>query len=185
MIEIRALLQAFQDGYTRRDPAGLDAFMELFTPAAEVIGTGGMTPGESEWYRGRGSAREMIAADWDGWGDFRLDLENATIQFDGGAGWLAAPATVTITIGEAEYARYLDYLKEHILEMPLPPKEKLLYILRGASSTLYELERGETFTWPLRFTAVVVQTPDGWKFAQVHFSFPTLNFPDARIFSGE
>ena len=33
------LLQSFQDGYTRRDLTQVDAFMELFLPDAEIIGT--------------------------------------------------------------------------------------------------------------------------------------------------
>jgi hypothetical protein len=48
-------------------------------------------------------------------------------------------------------------------------------------NTIYELRRGEKFIWPLRFTAVVVQTPDGWKFSQMNFSFPTIYFPDVRV----
>lgn len=42
--EIRALLRTFQDGYTRRDLSQVDAFMDLFTPDAEVIGTTGNSP---------------------------------------------------------------------------------------------------------------------------------------------
>ena len=37
------------------------------------------------------------------------------------------------------------------------------------------------FVWALRLTAVVVRDMDGWKFAQVNFSFPTIYFPDVRI----
>jgi len=47
--EILTLLHDFQEGYIRRDPAGLDAFMALFTPDAEVIGTNGVRPGVDEW----------------------------------------------------------------------------------------------------------------------------------------
>ena len=57
--EIRALLQTFQDGYTRRDVTQTDDFMELFTSDAEVIGTNGVRPGVDEWYMERASAREQ------------------------------------------------------------------------------------------------------------------------------
>ena len=36
--EITTLLQAFQEGYTRRDVSQVDAFMDLFTDDCEVIG---------------------------------------------------------------------------------------------------------------------------------------------------
>ena len=39
----------------------------------------------------------------------------------------------------------------------------------------------EKFVWALRFTAVVVREADGWKFAQMNFSFPTIYFPDVRL----
>jgi hypothetical protein len=77
--EIRALLQVFQAGYTRRDVSQVDAFMELFTTDAEVIGTNGMKPGAGEWYMDRASARELVEGDWEGWGDLRLDLDSMSV----------------------------------------------------------------------------------------------------------
>ena len=183
--EIRALLQTFQDGYTRRDLSQVDAFMELFTPNAEVIGTNGFQPGTAEWYMDRTAARELVHGDWEGWGDFRLDLESASIHARGDVGWIAATATVTQRIGEENYASYLEYVKAYIERPDISAEQKLHNILRGGTNTVYELRRGETFIWPLRFTAVVVRQPEGWKFAQVNFSFPTVYFPDVRLFENK
>jgi hypothetical protein len=60
-------------------------------------------------------------------------------------------------------------------------EQKLLYVLRGGTNTLYELRRGEKFVWALRFTAVVVRSVEGWKFVQMNFSFPTIYVPDVRL----
>lgn len=179
--EIRSLLQAFQEGYTRRDLTQLDAFMELFTPDAEIIGTNGVKPGEDEWYTSRAAARQMIQGDWETWGDLRLDMDSAAIHALGEVGWIAAAATVSQTIGKENYATFLDFVQQFIATSPLSAEEKLLYILRGGTNTVYELHRGEKFVWALRFTAVIVHSPDGWKFAQVNFSFPTIYFPDVRL----
>lgn len=178
---IRALLHIFQEGYTRRDLAHVDAFMELFLPEAEVIGTNGVRPGRDEWYTSRDAARDLVIGDWEGWGDLRLDLATASIHAHDAVGWIAATATVSQTIGAENYAAYLARVREFIDASPLPAEEKLHYILRGGTNTVYELRRGEHFVWPLRFTAVVVRRADGWKFAQVNFSFPTVYFPDVRI----
>ena len=179
--EILALLQAFQDGYTRRDLAQVDAFMQLFAPDAEVIGTNGVRPGQDEWYLDRQAARELVHGDWEGWGDFRLDLDAVSVHSLGDVGWVAATATVTQRIGEENYASYLAYVREYI-DRPGPSAEQKLHnILRGGTNTVFELRRGENFVWPLRFTAVVVRQADEWKFAQVNFSFPTVYFPDVRI----
>ena len=179
--EIRALLQAFQDGYTRRDLTQVDAFMTLFTEHAEVIGTNGVAPGVDEWYTDRLSARELVAGDWEGWGDLRLDLESIAIHSRGDVGWVAAAATVTKVIGEENYVSYLEFVKHLIDDSGLSPEQKLLHILHGGTNTVYELRRGEKFVWALRFTAVVVRESDGWKFAQMNFSFPTIYFPDVRL----
>lgn len=182
---IRNLLHEFQDGYTRRDPARLDAFMELFASDAEAIGTNGVRPGVDEWYTSRATARELVVGDWEGWGDLRLDLDTVSIHTRESAGWIAAAATVTETIGAENYDAFLAGVKEFIETSPLPAEQKLHYILRGGSNTVYELRRGETFVWPLRFTAVVVRgDEERWQFTQVNFSFPTVYFPDVRIDAG-
>jgi ketosteroid isomerase-like protein len=180
--EIRALLQKFQDGYATRDLTQVDAFMELFTPDVEVIGTNGFKPNADEWYTNRAAARELVYGDWEGWGDVRLDLENASIHAHGDAGWIAAPATVTQTIGGENYASFLELIKQYIERPGISAEQKLHYILRGGTNTVYELRRGEKFVWALRLTAVVVRDGDAWKFAQMHFSFPTIYFPDVRLF---
>lgn len=181
--EIRSLLQKFQDGYTQRDPEQVDAFMELFTENTEVIGTNGVKPGMDEWYTDRASARELVAGDWEGWGDLRLDLDTMSVRSHGVVGWVAASATVTKTIGAENYQSYLEFIKSFIDDTKLSAEQKLLHILRGGTNTVYELRRGENFVWALRFTAVVVREADEWKFAQMNFSFPTIYFPDVRLFS--
>jgi ketosteroid isomerase-like protein len=179
--EIRLLMQTFQDGYTRRDLSRVDSFMELFVEDAEVIGTNGVKPGMDEWYMDRASARELVAGDWEGWGDLRLDLDSMSVHSRGDVGWVAASATVTKVIGEENYASYLEFVKNLIEHSELSAEQKLLHILRGGANTVYELRRGEKFVWALRFTAVVIRDADGWKFAQMNFSFPTIYFPDLRL----
>lgn len=179
--EILSLLQTFQDGYTRRDQARLDSFMELFTPNAEVIGTNGIRPNDGEWYTNRETARDLVNGDWESWGDLHLEMDSASIHTQGEVGWLTVPATVTQTIGSENYESFLKFIHEFLASSPLPAEEKLHYILRGGTNTVYELRRGERFVWALRLTAVVVKEEDQWKFAQMHFSFPTIYFPDVRI----
>jgi ketosteroid isomerase-like protein len=180
--EIRQLLQTFQDGYIRRDVSQVDSFMELFTTDAEIIGTNGVKPGVDEWYLDRASARELVEGDWQGWGDLRLDLDSMSVHSRGDTGWVAASATVTQIIGTENYASYLEFVKKFLDDSRLSAEQKLLYILRGGTNTIYELRRGEKFVWALRFTAVLIRERDGWKFAQMNFSFPTVYFPDVRLF---
>ena len=182
--QVRETLQRFQDYYTRRDPALLDTFLELLLDDdLEVIGTNGLQPAEGEWYLSRAAAREIFLGDWQYWGDVRLDVPGARIRVNGKTAWLSAAGTVSKTIlAEQNYADFLAFIKQHIDTEGPSAEQKLLHILRGGSNTLYELRRGEHFTWRLRFTAVLTQHGADWKFQHMHFSFPTIYFPDARIF---
>jgi len=181
--QVRSVLQRFQDGYTQHDAAALDEFMRLFADEAlEVIGTNGVQPGVDEWYLDKAGTRGLVKGDWEGWGDVQLDVEGAHIQLRGEVAWLATSATVSMTIGaEENYRGYLQRIKDLIDQDGSSAEMKLLDILRGGSSTLYELRRGEQFVWPLRFTAVLLRQADGWRFQQMQFSFPTTRFPDERI----
>ena len=69
--EIKAVLLRFQEGYLQRDAAALDEFMQLFSSNTEleVIGTGGIYPGDDEWCCGP-AVRELVKNDWEGWGIF-------------------------------------------------------------------------------------------------------------------
>lgn len=181
--QVRQVLQRFQDAYTRRDPTLLAPFLEMLADEAlEVIGTNGIQPGKGEWYLGKSAAQELFQGDWQSWGDLRLDVPNARIRVNGKTAWLSASGTVNMTIAaEQNYDDYLALIKEYIDSENASAKEKLLYILRGSSNTLYELQRGERFTWPLRFTAVLTLQGTDWLFQYMQFSFPTMYFPDARI----
>jgi len=52
--EIRSTLQKLQDGYTARDVAKLDEFMQLFVQddSIEMIGVGASKRAANEWFEG-------------------------------------------------------------------------------------------------------------------------------------
>lgn len=182
--QVRAVLQQFQDGYTRRDHTQLDAALALFAAddAVEIVGTGATNPaGDAEWCLGPAAARRLIESDWQGWGDLRLDVAGARIHVRGEVAWLSTGATVHMTLPpDAVYQDFIDYLPGLIEKEGLSALDKLREIVRGGSNTLFEGLRGDDYTWPLRFTAVLVQEGGEWRFHQMQFSFPTTRFPDER-----
>lgn len=184
---VRRTLQAFQDGYDRRDTALLADFRKLFVPEdeLEVIGTGAIEPGDDEWCLGLDAACALVENDWEGWGDLALDVADARIHVEGDVAWLATTGTVTMDLDTTEtYRDYLEYLKQVADDESLDPRFRLLEIIRGSTNTLFEAERGMIYTWPLRFTAVLVRrTVEGekrWLFHQIQFSFATTRYPDVR-----
>ena len=184
--QVRQVLERFQDYYTHRDPTLLEDFLELLAgDDLEVIGTNGIRPRQGEWYLGQAAARELFLGDWQSWGDLRLDVPEARIHVLGQVAWLSTTATVAMTIpADQNIPDYLAFVRKYLDTDGPSAEEKLLYILRGGNNTLFELRRGERFTWPLRFTAVLIRQEAGWKFHQIQFSYPTIYFPDIRIFDG-
>jgi ketosteroid isomerase-like protein len=181
--QVRALLQKFQDGYAQRDLTELDEFMELFTPddELEVIGTNAVTPGRGEWCWGRQATRELVASDWEHWGDVAFDVARAHISVKGDVAWLATAGTVTDTIPEDDcYTRFLDFAERTLKDEESDPQAKMLDIVRQGTDLMLELQQGETYAWPFRFTAVAVKSQGRWRFAQMQFSFPTTPAPDVR-----
>ncbi len=191
---VRDTLKKFQDGYDRRDTGQIEEFRALFVPEddLEVIGTGAIEPGDDEWCLGLEAASALVENDWEGWGDLALDVADARIHVMGDIAWLATTGTVTMDLDVTETVRdYLSYIQEVAGDESLAPQARLTEILRGATNTLYEVERGKMYIWPLRFTAVLVRrsgsgngngsaTGDRWLFHQVQFSFATTRFPDVR-----
>jgi hypothetical protein len=184
---VRNTLQAFQDGYDRRDKTLLPDFRKLFVPEdeLEVIGTGAIEPGDDEWCLGLDAACALVENDWEGWGDLALDVADARIHVEGEVSWLATTGTVTMDLDTTEtYRDYLEYLKQVADDESSEPRLRLLEILRGTTNTLFEAERGMIYTWPLRFTAVLLRrTVEGekrWLFHQIQFSFATTRYPDVR-----
>src|SRR5512142_1389590 len=157
---VRDTLQRFQEGYEHRETSQLDNFRALFVPEddLEIIGTGAIETGDDEWCLGLDAACDLIENDWEGWGDLALDVADARIHVQGDVAWLATTGMITMDLDPTQTIQdYLSYMQEVAGDESLAPQARLVEILRGGTSTLYEADRGKQYTWPLRFTAVLVQ----------------------------
>ena len=93
---VHTALRAFNDAYSKRDVAQLDAFMaHSFSAEGDtlLIGSEG-TP--AEWVRGPSAIRGFIQHDWQTWGSFRFDADKAIVWSRGDVAWVA-------TIGAVQY----------------------------------------------------------------------------------
>ena len=92
---VLAQLGAFQDGYTKRDPAGLSAFMERLVSRDHPVALGTM-PGEIRV--GYDDIAHLIREDWESWGDCRFRLEETHLGHSGGTAWFATAGSVTFDL---------------------------------------------------------------------------------------
>jgi hypothetical protein len=82
----------FQDGYTRRDPAQLEAFMRTVFPSEgnmRVIGSE-----VNEWKNGPAAVSQLVKTDWQYWGNLKLAIDDTVIDSEGEVAWLATTGTV-------------------------------------------------------------------------------------------
>jgi hypothetical protein len=97
---VLASLRAFQDGYIQRNPNRLGQFMDrLFPKTADalVLGTEG---GNTEWVRGDAAVAQFIKADWQQWGDVRLNVDDSLIWSSGDVAWVAGLGSVRFSSSE-------------------------------------------------------------------------------------
>jgi hypothetical protein len=88
-------LRAFQDGYTKRDPAQIDTFMKrVFRDDQDALLMGTDT---TEWNRGYEPIARFIEKDWRMWGRVQLEADNAAISCSGDVAWLATTGRVVMS----------------------------------------------------------------------------------------
>jgi hypothetical protein len=103
-------LRGFQDGYIRRDPLTLDAFMSRhFENNDDILVLGA---GSSEWARGYSGVSNFIRADWADWGDLRFNVENPMVSSYGDVAWVATAGTVRFKLRDRP-VRFSAILTRH------------------------------------------------------------------------
>ena len=70
--EIIEQLLKFQDGYSKRDPENIDAFMESLYSRDNILILGTMP---KEIYTGFENATRLVKDDWESWGDCKFDIK--------------------------------------------------------------------------------------------------------------
>ena len=84
-------LKKFQDGYSRRDPNEIDAFMQSLYSRENILILGTMP---NEVYKGYEEATQLVKSDWESWGDCRFDIDSANISVSGNTAWFATRGLV-------------------------------------------------------------------------------------------
>ena len=85
-------LRSFQEGYSRRNPRELDAFMRRhFSESEDVLLLG---TDSAEWIRGYPAIGNFIRNDWQRWGNFHFAVEDSVIWCSGNVAWIASVGSV-------------------------------------------------------------------------------------------
>lgn len=84
--EIVEQLNAFQDGYSRRNTAQLQPFMEQLFSQDNALVLGTMP---NEILVDREGASRLVRSDWKSWGDCTFLMDNAHVSAAGEAAWVS------------------------------------------------------------------------------------------------
>lgn len=180
---IKRVLEKFQDGYTKRNVNEVDTFLdELFLLESDLllIGTGAIDLNGYEFSKGPKGARNLVEEDWKYWGDMILDIDDALVSSVGDVAWVATTGIVEDIICPEAYFNYRIEQINKILQSDLSPELKSKEIVKDAAETILETARGDNYSWPFRFSAVLVKVDGKWLFHQIHFAYPRKGYPSER-----
>lgn len=173
--DVKKALQKFQDGYESRNLDMLDQFMDLFvrSDSVELIGIGATVRGGDEWFRGPDQIREIIASDWQFWGEVVLKVEEAQISVQGDTAWLSTSGElVQNETFDAAMGIYLNQMKDLLEDDTQDPGARLMEATHFGLRRLRERQKGSGYAWPLVITAVLLKTDGSWRFHTLHWSMP-------------
>lgn len=181
-IEIKKVLQKFQDGYTARNIENVDSFVkELFIEGEETCALG---TGTGELFLGSDKVKELIKGDWQYWGDVNIDWTNLHITVSGENAWFATTGSVKYTFEDTpeRYDNYVNFIKDKAEESQITAKQKIAFINWVLSLTYHQREdKKREYLWPMGLSGVLLKSNGKWKIAHLQFSLSKGNFPDERF----
>ena len=97
--------------------------------------------------------------------------EQIAVFTEGNFSWLMAIAREQKIITEAEvFANTMAEINE-LSNSEMSEAQKLFATKRSIAFALKEVASGSSFTWPIKLSAVVEKSADGYKFRQKHYSY--------------
>lgn len=178
--EVRNTLQILQDGYIKRDVNYVDEYMKevfLLNEDLIVIGTDA-----DELCLGVDAARGIVESDWKYWGDFKFNVDNALISVNGDVAYFTTKAFLKRNITDKTMLGWISSSNKYTFSSEEAPKHKLLEALNDTIGYMYEMEKGETFIVPMRFSGVLVKKDGEWLVQHLQYSDYNEGMPEVRKF---
>lgn len=180
--EVRRILRKFQEGYIERNLENVDLLAkELFVNSDDISVLGTLI---GEICLGFDEVKELIKDDWEGWGDLKIDCENAHISINGNVAWFSTNGSVKYNFEHTpeRYDSYVDYIKTTAEDNELTPKQRITFINWVLILNYHQrYEQVREYFWPIGLSGMLVKEGVKWKIIHLQFSMAKSNFPNERF----
>lgn len=172
-------LDILDKGYKEANAEGINEFFGrvfLDSPETYIIGTA-----PNEFFKGKEAIKSQIISDWQNWGQLGLDVAKGIYTYRDNLCWFYVDGTVSMEVDVDVCMDELAQSAKDVLKAGNPDRQACLSLVREMTATINEIAFGKVFEWPIRLTGVLVWDGATFKIAQLHYSFPTSQFPDERV----
>jgi len=174
------LIESLQAAYNLKDPAKAREFVHtsfVGDGAVLIIGTE-----SGEWFEGTEDITKLFYWDWETWGDVDFGFDSRCwIRCNGTSAQIASEGTCGMVLDREKTAgEYISGTVQSILSSKASESGKILELIRTGMHVYSQLQYGDSYTWPIRFTAFAEEIEEAWRFSQMHFSIPSLSIPAVR-----
>ena len=184
MKEIIDILTILQKGYKEKKPENASIIIaEIFSNRHDtlILGTG-----TGEVCIGREEVTKLIYDDWEGWGDFTIDIDSAKTETYGDTAWFYTDCTVKYSFGvenpDDQNNRYVNFVKEITENQATTPKQKLAFLNWALGLNYHQRKPGKRdYLWPIELSGILIKENSTWKIATLHFAAAKPDFPDERF----
>lgn len=172
-------LEVFANGYKNTDSMDIDSFFGrvfLDSPETYIVGTA-----PEEFFKGKQAIKTQILSEWENWGQLGLDVTKGVFTYRDTLCWFYVDGIVSMEIDVDTCVDDFAKSAKETLNSENPDRQACLSLVREMVDTVSEIAFGKVFEWPIRLTGVMVWDNTTFKIAQLHYSFPTSQFPDERM----
>ncbi|MDF2593179.1 MAG: hypothetical protein K0S75_2645 [Clostridia bacterium] len=172
MDEVRKVLKKFQDLYANKDTSQIEDYVKdtfSFKEGLAVLGSG-----MNQWCFNAEDITALIKSHMSNennyWREVDFKFETAKVFANKDVAWVVSIGNIRNTLPEHEQIEDTINKVKDILSREKKSKENTLDAARKIANLLLETDKGESYVWPFRFTCVLVNENDTWKFHQMQFS---------------
>jgi hypothetical protein len=170
--EVKDTLNEFQELYIKRNESELENFVSdkfSFTNGLVVLGSE-----MNQWCHSEVEIKKLMKAHWktenNYWKQIDFKFGEATIFANENVAWVISIGNINNTLAENQQLENTICKINEIIGKEKISREDALSVANKIVKTLKEVESGENYVWPFRFTCVLIKENASWKFHQMQFS---------------